>query len=88
MGFPVPVGAWFRGPMRGMLESLVLHPRALARGLFDEAGVRQLVSSHVAGAARHDERLWLLLNLELWHRIFVDGEPVESVVPPSLARAA
>jgi asparagine synthase (glutamine-hydrolysing) len=88
MGFPVPVGAWFRGPMRGMLEELLLHPRALGRGLFDESGVRQLVSTHVAGAARHDERLWLLLNLELWHRIFVDGEPVESVVPPSLARAA
>jgi asparagine synthase (glutamine-hydrolysing) len=88
MGFPVPVGAWFRGPMRGLLQDLLLHPRAVGRGLFDEAVVRQLVSSHVAGVARHDERLWLLLNLELWHRIFVDGEPVESVAPPSLARAA
>jgi hypothetical protein len=35
MGFPVPVGAWFRGPYRHLVEEYVLGSRALARGLFE-----------------------------------------------------
>ena len=76
MGFPVPVGAWLRGPYRHVLDELVLGPRALARGLFDEAALRRLVLSHTSGEANHSERLWALINLELWQRLLVDGEPV------------
>jgi asparagine synthase (glutamine-hydrolysing) len=35
MGFPVPVGAWFRGAYRGIVDEYVLGERALSRGLFD-----------------------------------------------------
>lgn len=74
MGFPVPVGAWLRGPYRHMLDEYVTGERALGRGLFDEAVVRGMVSSHVNGEADHSERLWSLINLEHWHRIFLEGE--------------
>src|SRR5690606_20923665 len=33
MGFPVPVGAWLRGPYRHMLDEYVTGERALGRGL-------------------------------------------------------
>jgi asparagine synthase (glutamine-hydrolysing) len=74
MGFPVPVGRWLRGPSWPLVEQLVLGQRALDRGLFEPAAVKQLAEDHRAGVARHGERLWLLINLELWHRIFIDGE--------------
>lgn len=74
MGFPVPVGAWLRGPYRHMLDEYVTGERALGRGLFDEAVVRGMVNSHVNGEADHSERLWSLINLEHWHRIFLEGE--------------
>ena len=74
MGFPVPVDRWFQGPSWPLIERLVLSSRARERGLFDPDAVRQLANEHRAGAARHGERLWLLMNLELWHRIFIDGE--------------
>ena len=32
------------------------------------------MSEHEAGAVNHADRLWCLLNLELWQRIFLDGE--------------
>jgi asparagine synthase (glutamine-hydrolysing) len=73
MGFPVPVGAWFRGAFRTVVDEYVLSPRSLARGLFDEGFVRRLVNAHQAGE-RHDERLWSLVNLEIWMRRFLDGE--------------
>ncbi len=74
MGFPVPVDRWFRGPSWPLIERLVLGSRARERALFDPDAVRQLAHEHRAGAGRHGERLWLLMNLELWHRIFIDGE--------------
>ncbi|MGH9796954.1 MAG: asparagine synthase (glutamine-hydrolyzing) [Candidatus Polarisedimenticolia bacterium] len=88
MGFPVPVGRWLRGPFRKVVEDLVLGPRALARGLFEPAALRRLVREHDAGAADHGDRLWSLLNLELWQRIFLDGEAAASVRCGDEARRA
>jgi hypothetical protein len=62
-----------------VLEELVAGERALARGLFQPDVLRTLVARHVGGEERHDERLWCLLNLELWQRIFVDGEDPASI---------
>ena len=79
MGFPVPVGAWLRGPWRHVLDEFVLGHRALARGFFDEAALRTLVASHTSGEANHSERLWSLINLEMWQRLQFDGEPIEDL---------
>ncbi|MFL5578509.1 MAG: asparagine synthase (glutamine-hydrolyzing) [Gemmatimonadaceae bacterium] len=76
MGFPVPVGAWLRGPYRHVVDEYVLGERALARGLFDPAALRRVVGEHAAGA-NHAERLWSLVNLEIWQRVFFDGEEPE-----------
>jgi asparagine synthase (glutamine-hydrolysing) len=76
MGFPVPVGRWLRQGHRELVDEVVLGPRALARGLFEPAALRRLAGEHLRGAADHGARLWLLLNLELWQRLFVDGEDV------------
>lgn len=31
---------------------------------------------HIEGRHVWDTHLWLLLNFELWHRIYLDGEAV------------
>jgi asparagine synthase (glutamine-hydrolysing) len=59
----------------------VLGERALARGLFEPAATRRLAGEHAAGAADHAERLWSLVNLEIWQRIFLDGEDPADVRP-------
>lgn len=84
MGFPVPVGSWFRGRFRSVIDEYVLGERALSRGLFREDFVRALVSSHQAGEENHSERLWSLVNFEMWQRQFIDGEKV-SLPEPALA---
>jgi asparagine synthase (glutamine-hydrolysing) len=73
MGFPVPVGRWLRGPHRWLIDEFVLGDRATARQLFEPAVVRRLVAAH-QGGEDHSERLWALINLEVWQRIFFDGE--------------
>jgi asparagine synthase (glutamine-hydrolysing) len=79
MGFPVPVGRWLRGGAAPFAEEFVRSPRALARGLLRPGAVRELVDEHRAGVAEHGDRLWLLANLEIWHRIFIDGEDLTAI---------
>jgi len=74
MGFPVPVGRWLRGSFWPLVQELVLGPRTLSRGLFEPTALRRLADEHRTGAAEHGDRLWLLMNLEVWQRIFLDGE--------------
>jgi len=74
MGFPVPIGAWFRGAYSSVIDEYVLSERALARGTFDPVFVRELVKRHQKGGENHSERLWALVNFEIWQRQFFDGE--------------
>jgi asparagine synthase (glutamine-hydrolysing) len=73
MGFTVPVGNWFRNEFRHIVEEYVLNPRVAERGIFDTAFLNQLVTEHDRGG-NHDERLWSLVNFEIWQRTFLDGE--------------
>lgn len=79
MGFPVPVGAWLAGPFRGLIDEYVLGARARARGHFDEEALRSMAREHETGRIDHADRLWLLINLEIWQRIFIDGESIEGL---------
>jgi len=83
MGFPVPIGAWFRGAYGHVLDEYVLSSRAMERGIFNADTVRTLVGQHRGGVANHSERLWSLVNLEMWLRRFIDGE----VASPSFESA-
>ncbi|MDX2045125.1 MAG: asparagine synthase (glutamine-hydrolyzing) [Acidobacteriota bacterium] len=85
MGFPVPVGAWLRGQFRPLLDEYVLGARAMERGIFEPDFVRNLVARHEAGE-NHAERLWMLMNFEIWQRRFLDGEDVSA--PRAVASAA
>jgi asparagine synthase (glutamine-hydrolysing) len=82
MGFPVPIGSWFRGRFRRVMEEYVLSERASERGVFNPSYVRELVARHAAGE-NHAERLWMLLNFEIWQRRFFDGETSSVDAQPS-----
>jgi len=79
-GFGVPIGRWFRAGLKDFLCDNLLSPTALRRGYFDEQAVRRLVGEHLSGKRDHGHRLWALLTLEIWHRVFIDCE-VSSWLP-------
>jgi len=79
LGFPVPFGRWARERFAPLVRDTILGPRALARGMFAREPLERLVSEHAAGTANHADRLWVLLNLEIWQRIFLDGEDPATV---------
>jgi asparagine synthase (glutamine-hydrolysing) len=72
-GFAVPLAAWFRHDLRSYLAETVLSPTARLREYLDQDVVRTLVREHVEGVRLHHHRLWIVLNLEIWLRMFEDG---------------
>ncbi|HET9469188.1 MAG TPA: asparagine synthase (glutamine-hydrolyzing) [Vicinamibacterales bacterium] len=80
MGFPVPVGRWLGREFWPVVQEFVLGPRATARGYFDRASLVRMADEHRSGRAKHGDRLWLLVNLEIWQRIFCEGEDPAAVM--------
>jgi asparagine synthase (glutamine-hydrolysing) len=74
LGFPTPWSGWLAGPQLGTIESTLLEPRSLQRGLFKRTAIERLFNEHRANHRDHYDRIWRLLNLELWHRVCVEGE--------------
>jgi asparagine synthase (glutamine-hydrolysing) len=69
-----------------VIEDYALGARSRARGVFDPAFVRNLVAEHQSGARDHSQRLWSLVNFEMWARQFIDGEATSSGRGESLSR--
>jgi asparagine synthase (glutamine-hydrolysing) len=69
MGFPVPLQLWARGKARDFFHDVLLSQRARERGLFDVDAVGKLINQESA----FSRVLWGLLQIELWHRQFIDA---------------
>ena len=96
MGFPVPFGAWMRGPWNDVARDVLLDRRSCERGIIEPAAIDRLLAAHASGMGDGGDVLWSLMNLELWYRTFVDGDGVQTLPVPrhsanrrhdSLARA-
>jgi asparagine synthase (glutamine-hydrolysing) len=82
MGFPVPLSMWFRE--REDCVDILLEKRTADRGLFDRQFVQSIIQEHRQGHHDYGYVIWLLINLEHWIRIFVEGEDLD-LSPPSIA---
>ncbi|MGA7964893.1 MAG: asparagine synthase (glutamine-hydrolyzing) [Gammaproteobacteria bacterium] len=87
MGFPVPLKGWLSGRFSPLLDEFVLSPRARERALFNPDYLNRLVDEHRNGIRNHSDRLWMLMNLEIWQRIFLDEEAPQGVLREAAHRA-
>jgi asparagine synthase (glutamine-hydrolysing) len=85
-GFNVPNSRWFRSHEGlGTFRSLLLEERTLDRGFYKPALLRKALLFRLeSDDAPLDYLLWSVLNLELWIRMFIEGEEVEQVDEPYL----
>jgi len=73
-GFSMPLLHWFRQDPSPALLDILLEPRTIQRGYFDENGVRRRVLEHRKGIRDRSWELWHLLIFELWHRNFMEAK--------------
>ncbi len=72
-GFGAPIRSWLRGALKPLVDELLSDEAVQRRGLFRPEEVRKIVAANLSGREDYNLQVFQLLNLELWHRRFIDG---------------
>ncbi len=72
-GFGVPIGQWFKHELREMLHDTFSSSHLVRNGILQEAAIWRILHEHQTGKIPHTHRIWVLLNLELWYRMFISN---------------
>lgn len=73
LGFAPPMGAWWRSGMVRLLEDLLVESRCVEFGWIRADPVLRALREHADGSKNHATRLWLILWLEIWARVVLEG---------------
>lgn len=71
-GFGAPLRTWLKHQLRPVLDDVLSDSSLKNRGLFDSAGVKQLMERDRKGKVDAAYSIFSLLCIELWCRIFID----------------
>ncbi|MPZ98641.1 MAG: asparagine synthase (glutamine-hydrolyzing) [Dehalococcoidia bacterium] len=77
VGFKVPLEQAFRGQLMALGRSLLLSEAARRHGILDVDAVARWLDAGAQNGGEFGHRVWMLVNLELWCRIYLDGEDPE-----------
>ena len=88
-GFGLPLGRWFKETLGDSAADVFRNSLLADAGHLSRDGMLSVLDEHRQQGIDHSHRLWLLLNLEIWYRIFIAGQEVDTVLERSqqLARA-
>ena len=78
-GFGFPIALWLRNDLAHFLRNLFAESRFVEAGIFDQRVIQKLLDEHLSGKVDHNFRLWILLNLELWYRMYFENTSVDQM---------
>ncbi len=78
-GFMFPVAYWFRGELNRFVRDYLADSYFVREGHFNRDIVLQLVEEHRRNQVDHHVRLWMLLNLAVWHELTIQQKSREAV---------
>jgi asparagine synthase (glutamine-hydrolysing) len=78
-GFGAPIGAWFKSELRSLRDALLSRQTVESRGLLSWTAVRDVMALHDSNREDYSDLLLVLVNLEIWCRLFLDRRSAEDV---------
>jgi asparagine synthase (glutamine-hydrolysing) len=78
-GFGFPIGIWMRTELKDFMRNLFSMSRFVQLGIFEQGYVARILEEHLSGKVDHNYRLWILINLEIWYRLYFENESVETM---------
>lgn len=72
MGYPTPLLTWFRSTLKKKVEEIIFSREFSKRPYFDANGVKKEFEEYLLGKNGSQYTVWSWVNLELWHRKFID----------------
>jgi asparagine synthase (glutamine-hydrolysing) len=85
MGFGVPLHRWFREELRDLPSDVLMGSDSRCHTYVKPSAIRDMIAEHHSGCLDHSLRLWVLIQLELWHREVVESPRIEVASRPALA---
>lgn len=73
-GFSSAVPYMMEEQFRRLFSDFLPDSRLVESGYLRRQAIQEMLDSHLAGRTDHGNRLWLLLNAEIWYRMKVEGE--------------
>ena len=87
MGFNPPLPQWINGELRPVIQQF-LSPAAIERrGLFRPDAVLKILRDHEENRRDNALKIWALLMIEVWQRMYFDKESEDSVLESVLGEA-
>ena len=78
-GFGAPMGAWLRAELAPVLHDVLSRESVVRRGLLDPESVARTILEHQQHRVDRTDHLLGLINLEIWCRLFLDGQSAAGV---------
>lgn len=78
-GFMFPIAYWFRTDLYPLVSHTLEKSYFVNGGWFKKESIQNLLTEHRANRQDHHVRLWMLLNLELWHQLYIEGVEQETL---------
>lgn len=78
-GFMFPVAYWFRNELYPFVRQSLENSFFVQEGIFDRKQVVKLVEDHRNNRDDNHVRIWMLLNMEVWHQLYIEQNDVETV---------
>ena len=78
-GFSSPLPYLLKDEYKKLFSVFLTKPLLAEVDLINPKTVQKLLSQHLEQKADHGNRLWLLLNAEIWYRMFIDGRSVTDI---------
>jgi asparagine synthase (glutamine-hydrolysing) len=70
-GFMFPIAHWFRSDLYSFVEQTLHNSFFVKENIFKIDTIKRLLQEHRNGKTDHHVRLWMLLNLEIWHQMYI-----------------
>ena len=72
-GFGAPMGSWIQRELRPLRDVLLARDSIERRGMLAWPVVQSICDAHDANREDYTDLIMVLMNLEIWSRIFLDG---------------
>src|SRR5450432_12847 len=79
MGFNPPLPNWINGELRPVIQKFLSPENLERRGIFRPEAVQKLVRDHHENRRDNALKIWALLMVEVWQRMYMDHESEDSV---------
>jgi asparagine synthase (glutamine-hydrolysing) len=77
LGLHAPVGIWLQSELKPLVANLLSKETVERRGYFRYDAIENMINLHQIGKRDFSWQLWMLLILEVWHRMYLDRAEID-----------